>query len=165
MPNWVYQTLTVEGDAKQVAAFVEKAKCEAQALDFNQFIKMPDELRNTEQVYYADPEQKAKQEEIYAANKSKYGYASWYDWACSNWNTKWNAADVELEMQDNDTVAFYQFQTAWDAPIPVFHVMSQMFPSLTFTVTADEESQEFYYEKVFASGGEISHTDLEREEG
>jgi len=165
MPNWSQNTLSVEGTPAEVANFVEQAKGENGALDFNKFIQMPEELKNTEQVYYADPESKAKQEAIYASNKAKHGFQSWYDWACEKWNTKWNAGKIDFDLQEEGKCAFYIFQTAWDAPLPVIAKMSKDFPTLKFTLTADEEGGEYYYEKEFSKGEEIRHEDLEREEG
>jgi hypothetical protein len=167
MPNWSQNTLTVTGTPAEVANFVEQAKGENGALDFNKFIQMPEELKNTEQVYYGDPELNAKQEAIYASNEAKYGFESWYDWACEKWNTKWNAGEIDLDLTSTKLVssAFYIFQTAWDAPLPVIEKMSKDFPRLHFSLTADEESGEYYYEKNFFGGEEIEHIDLEREEG
>lgn len=163
MPNWSYNTLGVEGSKEDVAHFIATAKSEWGDLDFNQFIKMPDELKTTEEVHYADPDRKAKQDAIYAANIAKYGYQSWYDWACAKWNTKWNAGDIELSVDEKGEYAFYTFRTAWDAPLPVIAAMSKRFPTLKFVLTADEESQAYYYEKHFVDGEEIEHIDLERE--
>lgn len=161
MPNWSYNTLTVEGDSTEVAHFIETAKSDWGDLDFNKFIEMPAALKHTEEVHYADPERKAKQEAIYAANVAKYGYQSWYDWANAKWNTKWNAGDIELDTDDEES-AVYRFRTAWDAPLPVIAEMSNRFPKLKFIFQADEESQAFYYEKHFVAGEEIEHIDLER---
>ena len=164
MPNWSYNTLSVQGSPQEVANFIEQAKGENGALDFNKFIQMPEALLQTKQTYYADPQKMAEQKAIWAENKAKHGYESWYDWANDNWNTKWNAGDIELDDSDKGW-AFYTFQTAWDAPIPVIQKMSKDFPTLEFSLTADEESQEFYYEKKFLAGEETEHIDLEREEG
>lgn len=164
MPNWSYNTLSVEGDKDEVTNFVATAKLGDRELDFNNFIKMPEELANTEQVHYNDPDLKAKQEALYASNKKKYGFGSWYDWAIENWGTKWNAGDIELDIQDKGKTAFYTFQTAWDAPLPVIAEMSKRFPSLKFSFTAEEESGEYYYQKDYSAGVETKHEDLERED-
>lgn len=63
MPNWVYTTLNVSGDAERLKAFKEKAKtpdaylepgCEKQDLDFNAFIPMPKEIMTTKNRLSAD---------------------------------------------------------------------------------------------------------------
>lgn len=164
MPNYSYNTLSVEGDKDEVARFIATAKSDNTDIDFNNFIKMPEELKNTEQVSYADPDQKKKQEAIYSANREKYGFGSWYDWAIESWGTKWNAGDIELQIIEDGNTAFYTFQTAWDAPLPVIEEMSKRFPNLKFIFSAWEESDEFHYVKHFSAGVETKHEDLEEEE-
>lgn len=164
MPNYSNNTLSVEGDKDEVARFIATAKSDGMDIDFNNFIKMPEELKNTEQVSYADPDQRKKQEAIYASNREKYGFGSWYDWAIESWGTKWNAGDIELQILEDGNTAFYTFATAWDAPIPVIEEMSKRFPNLKFIFSAWEESNEFHYEKHFSAGVETKHEDLEEEE-
>lgn len=33
-------------------------------------------------------------------NMQKYGYWSWYDWACDKWGTKWNAYSIVMPVQE-----------------------------------------------------------------
>ena len=156
MPNWVSNQLTVEGSKEEVAHFAARAKSADRVFDFNSFVPMPDALRSTEEVHYGDPEQRAKQEAIYATNKAVYGFQSWYDWSCEKWGTKWNACDAQVLHEDDSGIS-YDFQTAWDAPLPVVVEMSKQFPNLKFTLQSDEESQAFFYEKEFVAGEETKH--------
>jgi len=60
---------------------------------------------------------------------------SWFDFHCSQWGTKWNSYDLELE-----THTKFNFQTAWNSPNPIFIKLSKMEPTLTFHVDyADED--------------------------
>jgi hypothetical protein len=163
MPNWVSNQLTAIGSKEEVAHFAERAKGKDSVFDFHSFVPMPDALRNTEEVHYPDTERKEKQEAIYATNKALYGFASWYDWACEKWGTKWNASDAVVLHEDDSGIS-YDFQTAWDAPLPVIVEMSKQFPNLRFILQSDEESQSFFYEKEFVAGKQTKHEDLEREE-
>lgn len=67
-------------------------------------------------------------------NEKKYGYESWYGWACDNWGTKWNA--YSSIVGDNSI----QFQTAWSCPFPIISKLAKLFPDVTITVKfADED--------------------------
>ena len=70
----------------------------------------------------------------YLSNISKYGYKDWYNWACANWNTKWNACEVEW-ISDNCV----EFETAWSFCFPIVEKLSEMFPTLTIEAEWSDE--------------------------
>jgi len=43
-------------------------------------------LKNQNEKYITEGEK-------YKSNLDKYGYTTWYDWACDNWGTKWNVGE------------------------------------------------------------------------
>ena len=49
----------------------------------------------------------------------EYGFDNWYDWRLANWDTKWNAYEVDIEVNDKDNLIVYFF-TAWSAPTSIF---------------------------------------------
>lgn len=59
----------------------------------------------------------------YVENYRKYGACTWYEWACQNWSTKWNACDTEIV--DEDTI---KFSTAWCSPMRILFELSNMYP-------------------------------------
>jgi Ferredoxin-like domain in Api92-like protein len=65
------------------------------------------------------------------------GSNGWYGWNTTNWGTKWNARDVDLEQSENE--AIYTFSTAWSIPEPIFRAMAGQHPTLTFTMGCEEE--------------------------
>ena len=70
-------------------------------------------------------------------NLRQYGAATWYDWCCANWGTKWNAYDIAAFDEDSDTITF---ETAWSAPHPILEKLSQMFPEVCIShYWADED--------------------------
>lgn len=72
---------------------------------------------------------------IYVENHMKYGHASWYDWACDVWGTKWNAA--EPYWVDDDIL---EFSSAWSPPIGFFKALAKEFPDQEFRfLWADED--------------------------
>jgi len=49
----------------------------------------------------------------------KYGAATWWDWCCENWGTKWGTYRTKTTECDGDnTPMLIQFQCAWNPPKP-----------------------------------------------
>ena len=44
---------------------------------------------------------------------------NWYDWACENWGTKWDAYQFKVQRL-GDTSLYVTLETAWSPPIPIF---------------------------------------------
>lgn len=59
----------------------------------------------------------------YIGNMCMYQHPTWYDWACRNWDTKWNASSTEV-LNDNCV----RFNTAWNVPEAVLLQLSQIYP-------------------------------------
>ena len=74
---------------------------------------------------------------FYYEVREKYGYTDWYDWACKNWGTKWNACHCSIV--DNDHISF---DTAWAAPVPIFEALAKRYPDRTITVSSVYEDSE-----------------------
>lgn len=108
-------------------------------------------IRESIAVYEKDP---AKADERWtemlelgwqaARNILNYGSPSWYNWAITNWGTKWNVASDEGEIQPDGSI---YFDTAWSAPMPIINKLADMLantPGLTGTLSinhrwADED--------------------------
>lgn len=50
-----------------------------------------------------------------------------YDWCLSNWSTKWNACNVEKEVEDELYEVTYTFETAWSPPENILRVLKGKF--------------------------------------
>ena len=137
MPNHVYMNMHINGTDQEVANFFEKHLDDDDHFDFETFKKMPDELRGTKAPCEPNPELVAK-----------YGYDNWYDWHINNWGTKWNSYDNEI--QDN----VLSFQTAWSMPEPIFKMMAEMYPTMTFEVEVVEEGG-YYAGRMFIAEGKV----------
>lgn len=74
------------------------------------------------------------------------GYASWYEWSCDHWNTKWNACHLTIHSKRPFE---FSFDTAWDFPIPVFEKIAREFPSLNFRCTSYDEGDGFAADGYF----------------
>ena len=67
------------------------------------------------------------------AGKVKYGFSSWYGWSVKNWGTKWNAYETDYGED------YLFFQTAWNAPVPIFQRLAELNPNTWFQVKYYDE--------------------------
>ena len=82
---------------------------------------------------------------IYAENQEQYGSATWYDWACTHWGTKWNASYTHIE--ELGEYLLVTFDTAWNAPSP--YLIDEMHKACAkpFIYEAvDEDNSDVVYE-------------------
>ena len=136
MPNHCSNKLILCGPEEDLKEFMEFAKTDESELDINNFVPMPEEIRNT------PTSNKDIDHTEYL--KSKYGFISWYDWAFNNWGTKWGAYREEVSDIQNDTVSYF-FSTAW-APFNegVLEAMSEKFPRIHFEMKYAERGMGFW---------------------
>jgi len=70
------------------------------------------------------PVEYARWGRAYISNYQKYGCFTWYNWACNNWGTKWDACDPLLtHEEDLDIIGF---DTAWSPPAGIVDEMPRM---------------------------------------
>jgi hypothetical protein len=145
MPNWCSNNLyiTVE-DNKQLEKVIQGITNNSdQPFDFNRIIPIPEELQETSAPNNLNPDEM----------KAKYGFSDWYEWRVFNWGTKWNASDVELNLETPQQIHI-SFQTAWSPPLPVIEAISKQFP---FTyITLDWEEEGGYYGKLEFEKGVVT---------
>lgn len=75
-------------------------------------------------------------------NIEKYGCATWYDWKCQYWGTKWGAYSVHMSTSAEDILEVY-YNTAWSPATPIFHKLNEMYPKLVFVQTVMDEGMGF----------------------
>ena len=61
----------------------------------------------------------------------------WYDWRVMNWDTKWDAYDVEVIDEDHDCVEI-QFNTAWSPPEAICSALREQYPDIAISWFYDE---------------------------
>jgi len=61
----------------------------------------------------------------------------WYDWRLQNWDTKWDAYDVEVTDDDPECLEV-QFNTAWGPPDPICHKIREDYPDISVSWFYDE---------------------------
>lgn len=136
MPNWVYNSIKVEGRPQTVQRFAKAVHSsiadETSVFDFNAIIACPEKLKGNDWQ---------NNKEVSEANVKEYGYSGWYDWNVANWGTKWNACDARRANGDKAGTLIYDFDTAW-SPVgdKIMYRLSRQFPSLTITQEWHEEA-------------------------
>ena len=61
----------------------------------------------------------------------------WYDWRVQNWDTKWDAYDVEFVDVDPDQFEV-TFNTAWSPPEAICSALREQYPDLSISWFYDE---------------------------
>lgn len=62
-----------------------------------------------------------------------FPFLNWYEWQCKFWGCKWDASDISVY---NSCI---EFDTPWDAPIPVMEEICKVIPSVPFSWEFSEE--------------------------
>lgn len=144
MPNWCENTLTIQGPADQVAAFVAQAQgtpvdwgdgaSGRHALCFHQFVPVP-----------AD---------VVAQGYATAGFA----WCVTHWGTKWEPSRLGVDppyivpLPDGAATTQYSFNTAWDPPIPWVNAVAAQWPDLLFHLVYGESGVNHFGEVQWAQG-------------
>jgi len=141
MPNWSDNKLFVEGDKKDIKRFRENNKTSQSELSLNCLIPMPKEIQETTSP--CKPNEKLIK---------KYGVDNWYDWACKNWGTKWDAQVWSVKASDESLL--YDFRSAWTPPIEWLKTVSKLFPKMLFKI--EFESFMLFEGVAYVKNGKIS---------
>lgn len=145
MPNWCSNNLTLEHDDP---AMITRAK---EALDrgefLNEFIPVPEELKNTMSGFHGDEDKQRELEAQTRRNIEKYGYGNWYDFCCGEWGTKWDVGgDGQTDVHPEGRMLHTTFDSAWSPPVNAYEKLEQ----LGFRVDAQ------FYESGMAFAGTYS---------
>lgn len=164
MPNWVYNTLTIQGPKDQVDYIKDKLNTpytrthdqwntETQEMELVEYtydkpvfsfwniIRPADEILD---VY-------ALQKDPNADPAKMFGGNNWYDWNVRNWGTKWDVAvsndekwpDTvlhEYKSDGEDNWLVYSFNTAWSPAEPAMLELSKLVPNCVLTLEYEEET-------------------------
>jgi len=163
--NWNMETREME--VKQttypnpVFAFHNIWNHRQENIDDLEYVKQPQssKLSTDNQEWWKDMQEIAKTDN------------SWYNWNVRNWGTKWDVAvssdneypDTYMEgpvENGENSVVYYNFNTAWSPPMPAMEKLSAQYPSLLFTLSYEEETG-WGGECKFLRGEMISESDYE----
>lgn len=136
MPNWVYNTVQVRGEAEQVGLFKDHI-----AHFKNAYIE--DEDKFSFHMFITLPESKFEEYKTVSGfvggEQSGDTEYNWYRWNTKNWHTKWDACEADIT--DDEYGVEISFNTAWSPPLPVFEAMAEQFPALSFYFYWEEEQE------------------------
>lgn len=110
MPNWVQNTVKIKS---QNPVEIESIKTflanEESPFSFSKVLPMPEEETD------------------------------WYNWNISNWGTKWDASNAQLDTSSSSTILVYHYDTAWSPALPVLVKLSATFPNTSIFTRFIEE--------------------------
>ncbi|MNL31048.1 hypothetical protein D3C87_1528170 [compost metagenome] len=67
-------------------------------------------------------------------NYIDFGSATWHDWSCKNWGTKWNSYECNKISKN-----VYEFDTAWSGVYDLINKMSVQFPDVKIEYEYSDE--------------------------
>ena len=118
MPNHVSNEIRVVcNDEQTYDEFKKLVTGEDREFDFDRIIPQPDDI-NPDLDH----------------NKKDFGHGlttsttDWYNWRLSNWGTKWNAYEIEVDWDEEYKECIeINFQTAWSPPEPIYFKLDEIF--------------------------------------
>jgi hypothetical protein len=157
MPNWCSNSLKItptKPRAKTLMVRIEHALEEAkegrECRLFDTIHPMPEELINTVCGSVAEDKREAHHAQM-EANKTKYGYPTWYEFANAEWGTKWDACEVTYEKRGKSLVIW--FDTAWSPPMGIYTKLE----SIGFEVEATYCEAGIGYAGIYRNGTDDEH--------
>ena len=192
MPNHISTNFRVTGPTAEVKRFIKDADDKDRVLSLDSLLPMPGELRfvsspvkimTQAEIDKQWADWKANKEagktssfekdkpfglgitkETSDSYKAKYGTDNWYDWAISNWGSKWGVYD-ETEWnitEDGDmSSAGISKQTAWSPVILAWERISKNYPTLEFFHEFADEGGAFVGNQLIQDGVVIEDNDYE----
>lgn len=146
MPNWVYISVSISGDQEHLDAFVAKA-ITPHPKSFDEAtgkVVYTDKPEFSFWNFVAPPKEAVESGEYFGIHGYSEGKAqgdtpvNWYNWNNENWNTKWDANDIDLGSTIGGSLDI-TYNTAWSIPEPVMKAMVEQHPELTFSFSCEEE--------------------------
>lgn len=142
MPNYVYNSVNINGDPNQVSNIMKK-------------LGMPNLLGNGESG--TDGLNRFNFYNLVSPSDLDWYKESenWYNWRIANWGTKWNACDLEVDYDDVEDInnITYRFSTAWSPPIPIMLALIEYIVYNNIHVNMN-----WHYEEEQGWGGEYDYT-------
>lgn len=160
MPNWVYNGLTIEGNAESVTKLVEQMNKPfvdsikpngdlAYSISQRKYVNPIFSFRNIiaptdMEAYHSQPVFPEQFSLAFEGN-------DWYNFNNREWGTKWDVAVAEGDeyaetymegpvANGDNSVVYYNFNTAWSRPLPAIQKLSAQYPTLLFTLSYQEET-------------------------
>ena len=145
MPNWCRNRVTVYSDNTQPIEKIKKIFEDKKNI-FGQIIKEPDwrRLPNEKGEFPKVKQHLGKDGSVmFETHEFPDGKNDdrWYHWNITNWGTKWDACNVEIEYADESQIEI-EFDTAWSPPEPICERLREMFQDVSISWFYDEPGME-----------------------
>jgi hypothetical protein len=135
MPNWCSNGLTLKHEDPAMIKRAVEAFNKGELL--NEFVPVPQSLKDTMAGSYGDDAQQAELERKTAENIERYGYGNWYDYCVNEWGTKWDVGGEHgADYEEGSESAHFSFDSAWAPPIAWYEKVEEL----------GFEVEGFYYE-------------------
>jgi len=125
MPNWCSNNLILEHEDP---AMIQRAYDALERQEFLQeFVPVPQELKDTVSGAFGDPVEQAKLEAQTRANIEKFGYGNWYDFCVGEWGTKWDVGEQGAsDIHPGGKMLHTTFDSAWSPPVNAYEKLEAL---------------------------------------
>ena len=156
MPNHCHNRVTFYPSGNNTASSLDQIETIKDIFTgesvFTQIIPEPDwentPLMSRDMPKYAWDTAKGKLGELPVMTETGYGLSlrfpstgrhddRWYDWRLQNWDTKWDAYDVEVTDDDPEQLEV-TFNTAWSPPEAICNELREQYPDVSISWFYDE---------------------------
>jgi hypothetical protein len=157
MPNWVYNSLSIEGSKEDILAI--KSQVSAPFTREHEQFNIKTGVMETKDYIFTNPIfafwniikptdlETYRLQRDFSVEEMSFAGNNWYDWNVRNWGTKWDVAvsdeekymDTEL-MEEGEGFLAYRFNTAWSPPAEAITKLSIQYPTLNFNLSYEEET-------------------------
>jgi len=146
MPNWCNNRVTVFAEDTETVKKIKEI-FESKDSVFGKIIQEPDwkrlpnekgEFPKVKQHFGKDGQVMFETHEFPDGKNDD----RWYHWNISNWGTKWDACNVEIDYCDDSQIEM-RFDTAWSPPEPICARLREMFKDIHISWFYDEPGMEF----------------------
>ncbi len=172
MPNWCYNSLSIEGSKEEISAIKTQLNQPFQRqhdqwnMETHQMELLDTNYSNPVFAFWnivkpTNLEEYNKQSDhsLPMAEQMLFKGDNWYDFNVRNWGTKWDVAvrdgeeypETEL-MEEDETYLAYRFNTAWSPPVEAIDKLATQYPQCEITLSYEEET---------GWGGEVLFTEGE----
>ena len=156
MPNHCHNRVTLYSsgnDIDETRAQIQKIKqifedeeCFTQIIPEPDWLNTPLMSKDVKEYSFSKP--RGKVGELPVMTKTDYGMSPrfpstghvddrWYDWRVQNWDTKWDAYDVEITDDDPECLEV-EFNTAWSPPEAICNELREKYPDVSISWFYDE---------------------------
>lgn len=124
MPNWCNNDVTLKHDDP---AMLDRAEKTFKAKAFLQeWIPVPEPLRETMSGHYGDPYKRELHEFTQQLNVKYFGYRNWYDFCTQEWGTKWDVGGEDATCVRERDSMLLSFESAWAPPTKVYYKLQEL---------------------------------------